>query len=560
MSVSRIASLVWILVPLAACERAPEDPFPHLKIDSEVVRGDLGQDLDEYLTRCEVFGFSGAALVARRGEIVLHKGYGLANRSERIENSIETLHSVESITKPFTALAILRLQEEGKLSVDDRLDKWFARVPEQLRDITVAQLLSHTSGLPGEYEPSRDDLPPDQVAEEIFDLGIEVAPGGEWHYSNPGYVLLAILVELASGERYDGYVEQHILRVAGMTESGFIGGEQPVDRSRVAHAYNRDIDGGSPIDWVGGYAGYWGAGGLLATPRDLYRWLLALDGDLLVSTESKQLMFEPRVEVFDQWQYGFGIFWVATDRGTHFIRHGGNRTPAGVTAELRHYLEDEIVLILAVNSMIDDVGLSRAVRPGLLDLIFDIAPVWPPRTGSASADEMEALEGIYVLPEGDIEIGRDGDRLLARVGEQAVFDLLKGHTDEEKERIEVARRLSSEAATWTKVLEDPELPTSCRAVVAEALPGDLVTVFVDLDYPTGPKSQRWVWEGEEFVMALPTTVGPVVELHPIGDREWVAWDLIRATGSRLRFPARPGLELEIEVAYPGEATRRVSND
>lgn len=547
---NRFKCIAWLLAGLLslACTGVPTSEVgipPNL--DSEIVAGEAGRRIDDFLNRSEEFGFSGSVLITRDAEILLHKGYGLAHRQKSIVNAPDTIHSVESITKPFTAIAILMLAEEGRLSVDDRVGDWFDRAPADKADLTLSQLLSHTSGLPGEYEPSRKDLDRDAVAEEILALELEVDPGAEWHYSNPGFILLAIVVELASGSRYDRFVTERILDPVGMADSGFIGGDRSIDRARLAHPYNREIDAGSPLDWTGGYAGYWGAGGLLASTADLYRWIFAFERGQILPPTTREEMIAPRIGVFEGWSYGYGIFYARTDRGSHFIRHGGNRSPAGVTTELRHYLDENVVMILAVNSMIDEVGLTRAVRSEILALLFGGEVVWPPETGVVSAEQREELAGTYELPGGALDIEDTGQGFVARTASQEVFNRLKAHSQQEVVQLQAVLEASSRIAADRRVPKQGARADEYRIGLAESLPGGLTTVYVEIQTPHGVSLERWVWEETELLFTLPSTRGPEVVLQPVSDRELATWDLLRRRGARLELVEADTGDLRVEV-------------
>jgi len=532
---------------LIGCSGSSRDSLKDADLAIEVVEGDLGHRLDDFLGRCEKFGFSGSVLVARDGEILLHKGYGSAIRQDGIPNTVDTIHPVESITKPFTAIAILMLEADGRLSVEDRIGDWFEDAPPEKADLTLAQLLSHTSGFPGEYEPSVDVFDRDAIAREILGLDLEVEPGVEWHYSNPGFTLLAVIVELASGDRYDRFVKTRILEPSSMSSSGFLGGDRAFDRNRVSHPYNREIDGGSPLDWTGGYGGDWGAGGLLSTTGDLYRWLLALDRGLLLTQPVKEKMFAPRVAVFEDWSYGYGIFWATTERDTHFIRHGGNRSPAGVTAELRQYVDEDVTMILLVNSMIDEVGLTRAVRSDLLALLFGGDVDWPPSMSAIDPESLDALTGVYEIGSDTLELALENGALEARASSQKLFNLLKGHSPAEIEHLESILEASSKPSSCAQIVGESEVPAICHIGLAESFPGGLGTVYVEIEDSQGEHLERWIWEEDEYIYSLPSRKGPAVILQAENPRELVTWDLLRKKATRLLLSPSEDGSMAIEI-------------
>ena len=166
------------------------------------VHGPKAARIHEYLTRATAFGFSGSVLVARDGEIVLHAGYGKADRDAGVPVTPETVFDIGSITKQFTAAAILALEEEGKLRVEDPISRFFDEVPADKRAITVHLLLTHSSGLRGGFGGDYQRMPRDSLVRLVLDSELLWAPGTRFRYSNEGYSLLGAIVEQLSGRSY----------------------------------------------------------------------------------------------------------------------------------------------------------------------------------------------------------------------------------------------------------------------------------------------------------------------------------------------------------------------
>ena len=169
-----------------------------------IVRGEVGARVDSFLTRAAMHGLSGSILVAKGGEVLLQKGYGLADRERGVMIGPNTPFFIGSLAKQFTATAILRLEAAGKLDLDDSLGTFFKDVPPDKRGVTVRQLLSHTSGLP--YLPNAGLFGSgtrDSVMHEMLAERISFTPGSRYEYSTPGYVLLAGVIERASGLTYE---------------------------------------------------------------------------------------------------------------------------------------------------------------------------------------------------------------------------------------------------------------------------------------------------------------------------------------------------------------------
>ncbi|MCX6286167.1 MAG: serine hydrolase [Bacteroidetes bacterium] len=176
---------------------------------------DLADRLDRYIrAKTDFFNFSGAVLVARNDSIILHKGYGLANREWNVQNTADTKFRIASNTKQFTAAAILQLEDQGKLSLDDKLSKYFTGFSYG-DTVTIHMLLTHSSGIRDffELEPFRDIRPlsisKDSLVALVKRQLFNFLPGKDIGYSNSGYYLLGLIIEKCSGQSYEDYLTDH---------------------------------------------------------------------------------------------------------------------------------------------------------------------------------------------------------------------------------------------------------------------------------------------------------------------------------------------------------------
>lgn len=246
------------------------------------------EELQAYLAERESQGFSGAVLVTRADETLVDRGYGLADRERRRPAQAETVFEVGSITKVFTAATVIRLAEERKLSLDDRLPRFFRRVPRNKRAITVRQLLAHRSGLP--ENGGFDDLAPltrPQSVRNVLGLPLRFRPGTGTAYSNVGYVLLAAIVERAARQPFAGAVRARVFAPAGMTRTGFVG-ERRWSPEALAVGYGNlpYPDRNKPVSWS-----VQGAGGVLSTTGDLAKWVEAARGGRIVKPRNVRLLY-----------------------------------------------------------------------------------------------------------------------------------------------------------------------------------------------------------------------------------------------------------------------------
>jgi CubicO group peptidase (beta-lactamase class C family) len=364
------------------------------------VRGPLGAALDAYLRRLERFGYSGSVLVARRGEIVLDRGYGIADDATGEPFTAGTLFDVASVSKQFTAAAILKLEMQGRLHVEDPLSRFFPGVPPDKADITLHQLLTHTSGMPdvlgAEYEP----LSRDQMLRRAFAAKLQQAPGKRFRYSNAGYSVLAAVAEVASGRPLGELMRNDLFLPAGMRHTGF---RLPFwDRRPLAHGDSADGPWGTPLDhrWAadGPYWNLRGNGGVLSTTGDLYRWHLALAGDTVLSAAERAKLQEPHVREGPNAdaRYAYGWYVAQADDGTRLISHtGGN---GAFDTDVRRYLDDQVVLIASSNHA---AFSAVAMTPHLESRIFGKPDPEPPAPRHLAPAELARCAGTYRLAAGD---------------------------------------------------------------------------------------------------------------------------------------------------------------
>ena len=264
--------------------RAGRAPQQTVKADA-----DVSARLTDYFEKAAGLGFSGAVLVAKDGKLLLRGGYGWADEKRRIPNVAETVFDIGSITKVFTAVAVMQLLERGKLSTTDSITKYFPNVPKDKSVITIHHLLTHTSGL--EHEDFYDESPADvreilkdkeRYIQRLLSFPLAFEPGTKWLYSNTGFSFLAAIVEKLSGQSYESYLHENILQPVGMSNTGYV---LPKWKSRlVAHGYNDGpTDYGFPWEtqWSGKVIPWdlLGNGGLLSTIDDVHKFVLALRGE-----------------------------------------------------------------------------------------------------------------------------------------------------------------------------------------------------------------------------------------------------------------------------------------
>jgi CubicO group peptidase (beta-lactamase class C family) len=335
--------------PPATGNNSNEPATPPLSGMMQPASGVPSPDLVERAARMDAYlagltqqaAFSGSVLVAYRGHVLLSRGYGLANREEAVPASVRTRYRLASVTKPITALAVLRLVAAGKLSLDDSLCAHISPCPPTWAPITVNHLLRHSSGLPNytdfadfvnyEQRPST----PEQLVARFRNLPLGFAPGTIYHYTNSNYLLLGLIIEAVSGQAYADYLRSEIFAPLAMENSGQDPGDfSPLGGTQGYNGAVRDI----PLDVSNLFA----AGDLYATVEDLYLLARALDTGRLLPPELAAAMVQP-----GPGRYGLG--WLIEQRGSHqLVYHPGSMS--GAATWFGRYPEPGLTVIVLSNS------------------------------------------------------------------------------------------------------------------------------------------------------------------------------------------------------------------
>jgi CubicO group peptidase (beta-lactamase class C family) len=384
----------------------------------------LRAQLDEYISRITAFGFSGAVLVVRGDEVLVSRGCGFADRGQRVPNTPRTLFDIASVTKPITAIAVVKLASAGKLRLDDPIGKHFDSVPPDKAGITVHHLLTHTSGLPGGVGivgEAREDR--HAAVRQMLALPLEFKPGEQVLYSNTGFQLLGCLVEQVSGERFEDHLKRTVLRPAGMMRTGFIADKQ-IAGEPIALGYSPDypdgIVGRADQQWY--HWGLRGCGGILTSIEDLLQLERALRGGQLLTSEEKETLFKPRQKPSFPGGSCYGYGWQTSDEfagiPTRYIGHGGDTR--GFESKFLRFPDER--LLIAILSNTNDHH-SWSMPQDLLNIVHGRPFTMPPKSVELSRDALKRWEGEYGGPDGTgILIQADGNRLIATAVGQSMIE------------------------------------------------------------------------------------------------------------------------------------------
>lgn len=375
--------------------------------------------VDEYMTAAvRVNAFSGTILVARGGQPIISKGYGMANIELGVPNTPQSVFRLGSITKQFTAMAIMMLQERGKLSVSDPICKYLSDCPPAWQAVTVKHLLSHTSGVPNYTafpEFAKTAVLPTSSAEMISQLKgkpLEFAPGEKFAYSNSGYFLLGSIIERVSGKTYSDFLQENIFTPLGMKQTGYDSPTRIIKNRAAGYAkQSGEVVNASYMDMTIPFA----AGALYSTTGDLLLWDQALYTDKLVSRKLLDEMFTPY-----KGDAGYGYGWNIGKRfDRQVIAHGGGIY--GFATQITRFPADRVTVIVLSNVQSAPAG---KIANDLAAIVFGAAYEIPKERKEIALEPklLEKYVGQYqVAPNLVITISLDNGKLFGQIAGQSKF-------------------------------------------------------------------------------------------------------------------------------------------
>ena len=382
---------------------------------------DLTPKFDEYLNALvRQQRFTGSVLVARDGKVIFSKGYGLANVELDVPNTPQTKFRLGSLTKQFTAAAIMLLQEKGKLSVQDPICKYVDNCPSAWSEVTIHHVLSHTGGIPNftsfpDYQPKMmmPVTTTDMIA-RFKDKPLDFKPGEKWTYSNSGYFLLGHIIEKAAGESYESFLQKNIFEPLKLTNTGYDHHGTILKNRATGYSLNKGKMVNSVyLDMTQPYS----AGSLYSTVEDLFLWNEALYSGKLLSAKSIEAMITP---VKNDYAYGLGV---QTKSGRKVINHGGGIN--GFSTFLARYPDEKVTLIVLRNADYGSPG-PGPITQDLGAIVFGEKYEIRAATTEVKVDPKiyDAYAGRYELaPNFILTITREGDRLMAQATGQPQFEL-----------------------------------------------------------------------------------------------------------------------------------------
>jgi len=328
----------------------------------EINHNELKSKIDTYLNASSENGYAASVLVAKQGDLILSKGYGWSDRNNKILNTSSSVFNIGSITKQFTAAAILKLVEQGKLSISDNLGKFYNKVPSDKKNITIHQLLTHTTGISPRTGGFRyDEASKEQFLEEFFKATLQSLSGTKHEYANANYILLAAIIESVSGQSYSTFLRDNFWRPLGMKHTGYKG--ISFDSEMISHGYYFNYTDGVWKDWgitqehLPDNDRHWysiGKGDIYSTTLDLYKWHVALETNKVLSEKSKEMLETPFVaenqDGNTHYAYGWATF--KTKSGKKVVWHNGSN---GIFfGNFVRFVDDDIVVIVLSNTILNN--------------------------------------------------------------------------------------------------------------------------------------------------------------------------------------------------------------
>lgn len=385
----RIASLFFAVAAMVSAIAA----------QAVVSTEDIRPKVDEYMNaRLAAKNVGGSILIAKDGQMIVAKGFGLADVTANTPIYGDTKFRIGSVTKQFTAASILLLQEDGKLNVDDPFCNYMESCPEAWKPVTIRNLATMASGitsftsLPSFGELRKKDMKPAESIGLVKDLPLKAKPGEVFEYSNTNYIILGMIIEKVSGKTYEQFLTERILKPLDLKNTGYDHGKERLKLSALGYSLKEDAV--VPAE-VASMMVPFSAGALYSTTGDLYKWNVALHGGKVYKKpETLALMLTSAKN-----DYAFGLNVRTDAKGRKRISHGGGIE--GFLSEAAYYPNEKLFMAVLVNN--DRVPASDVIRT--LTAIYD-------------GDK-------YTLPKKRIEVKVDAAILDKYVGEYELSPTMK---------------------------------------------------------------------------------------------------------------------------------------
>lgn len=368
----------------------------------------LVEKLEKWIHAYDQNGYlNGSILVASKGNILLNKGFGMANFEHQIPNHPKTKFRIGSLTKAFTALSIFQLQEQQKLHIDDYINKYLPDYPKG-DQITIYHCLTCTAGIPNYtsfpdfwFQTMRLPSTLEQLIDSFKDLELEFDPGSAFEYSSSGYALLTAIIEKVSGLTYAEYIQEYICQPLGMVNTGCDDGVKIVPNLASGYSFWEKPIHSAYADMSFPLGGY----GLYSTTEDLLLWDQALGSPSLLSTDSMKKMFRPYL---DSYACGWMVSNILDRRCIH---HFGDIS--GYFSDFLRFVDEEVTIIFLSNMNVTPV---THLTKEMARIVFGEEVDYPVPALPIQLQESDRLAGQYALTANKtLEISLDDGDLYVTV-------------------------------------------------------------------------------------------------------------------------------------------------
>jgi CubicO group peptidase (beta-lactamase class C family) len=392
------------------------------------------EQVDAYLNKAAKHKYSGSVLLAVNGKVLLKKGYGFADPEKQIPFEADTVFDIGSVTKQFTAAAILRLETQKKLSVTDPITKYFRNVPEDKKAITIHHLLTHTAGLPGALGEDEEYIDRESYVKKAMQSPL-THPPSKYDYSNVGYSLLAVIVETVSGKEYEQFLIENFFQPLNMRSTGYVLPRWKPEK--IAVGYRNGKRWGTTIEKSqykekGVTWHLKGNGGIFSTVEDMYVWCEALGDKKVFAPEVTEKLFQAHVpeDASGSSYYGYGWSIMENSRKEKVISHNGGNTFYMDTVGMIP-AQDAVIIVSSTHAPKNTDVIAERIDRLLFENIKPLEESW-----------LAQYRGMYVLPSGTkfkIDFN-ENDSAVAYLNNSESYLLLSSSPSENAEKIKETNR------------------------------------------------------------------------------------------------------------------------
>jgi CubicO group peptidase (beta-lactamase class C family) len=367
-------------------------------------------------------GAPGAVVLAvQNGQIIFEKAYGLANIELGTPNQTKNVFAIGSISKQFAAVAMLKLVQEGKLSLTDKLSKYFPEYAFGKKNITIENILSHTSGIISYTEKQGFDsilvnsVSHKEMIKYFANDSLIFEPGSDWSYSNSGYAVAAVIIEKITGKPYETYIQENIFTPLNMNNTHFLSASEVIPG--MVNGYNASND--STFTKAGYFSPSWilGAGDIVSNVEDMYKWYNGLKENKIINkglTEKAWTSFILSNGLKANYGYGFAI---GEYKGNRIVSHGG--AISGFLSD-EAFIPEKDIYIVVLSNHVSAKNPSDVTRAAVLLLAG--TPYELPEKATSKTKELKQYEGVF-------EIHRAGSRLAKNMSSNKMYNYLTASND-----------------------------------------------------------------------------------------------------------------------------------